>query len=349
MCPLSLSENTGRASDFSSARAFNAFIYRLLSVAWRFVNGGAIKNDDGDRLIINRFGGLPLALRVAHIAVRSVPLIAIFLFVISFWAGLTLEVSDHDKIALALFFFAGILLGYVSFRAPHLSVHAYLSVRNLRPIALLSYLLLFLIIPFLFEAVLLRRVFDGVLLLPMIAAAWVAYRSNPSAPWMARFFPLAFAVMAAIPGFILPPYYGGIAGWTTSVELKDTVPLYGFQLENDAGAHIWLTHTIFTPVTQVGRFARAWESKEGKIGPIGAFIMKAYRRAYPLLQSGYMPHERYLGHFAYPPHTSAVNLPDHHDFPPDRIVRVELVELIYDRSGQLIRRDIYSTYNVPHF
>jgi hypothetical protein len=87
--------------------------------------------------------------------------------------------------------------------------------------------------------------------------------------------------------------------------------------------------------------------KEPTIGPIGAIIMKAYRRAYPLLAAGYFPYQLYLGKLAYPPHTFATNLPDHREFPPDRIVRVQFVGLTYDRAGKVTNTKVYSDYEVP--
>ena len=45
--------------------------------------------------------------------------------------------------------------------------------------------------------------------------------------------------------------------------------------------------------------------------------------------------------------TYATNLPDHRDFPPDRIVRVQYVALTYDRAGNLTDKKIYSDYEVP--
>jgi hypothetical protein len=226
-------------------------------------------------------------------------------------------------------------------------LHAFLSLWNFERVWLIAYVLLLLVPPMFFEAVFLRRLFDGILVLPILASVCTLCRRNGNAPWVARAFPIAFMIMAVVPGFIIPPYYRGIAGWTTSVSPGDTVTLSGYQLENDVGERIWLTHTIFAPVTQVGRFAQAWKSKEAKIGPIGPFIMKAYRRAYPLLKSGYMPHQRYLGQLAYPSSSYATNLPDHRNFPPERIVRVQYAELTYDRDGKLVERKIYSDYEVP--
>jgi hypothetical protein len=282
-----------------------------------------------------------------RMALRAIPLAAASLLLLDVSSLTPFHFSHADHYALFWVVLGGTSLALVSFYSPRWTLRAFLSLWDLKLAWLIAYLLLLLVPPMLFEAVFLRRLFDGILVFPVLAAVCSLCHQNRGAPWLARAFPIAFMVMAVVPGFILPPYYQGIAGWTTSITLGDTVTLSGYQLENDAGERIWLTHTIFAPVTQVGRFAQAWESKEAKIGPIGPFIMKAYRRAYPLLKAGYMPHQRYLGHLAYPSSSYATNLPDHSNFPPERIVRVQKAQLTYDRIGKLIERNVYGDYEVP--
>jgi hypothetical protein len=298
-------------------------------------------------MIAERFGSVLLPLRLMRQAVRLVPVVAFVLLVLMASRQSPFSFSRHDLFALLGVLVLGSILAILSYRAPRLSLRAFIGLWELKIPWLLAYLALLMVPPFVFEAVFLRRLFDGIILLPVLGAAWMFYRWFDHASWLARAFPAAFATMAVIPGFILPPYYQGIAGWTTSVQIADTVTLYGYQLVNDRGDRIWLTHTIFAPVTQVGRFPTAWADKEPVLGPLGAFIMKAYKRAYPLLLAGYMPHQRYLGELAYPSSTYATNLPDHREFPPDRIVRVQFVGLTYDRAGKVTSTKVYSDYEVP--
>lgn len=319
----------------------------LASMARRFVVGSAVPDAVSDHVVAERFGGMPLALRFMRIALRILPLTAALMLLWDVSGHTPFHFSRADHYALLYVFLGTAVIALISFFAPRLTLGAFLALWELKLPWLVAYFLLLLVPPLIFEAVFLRRLFDGIVVLPLLAAMWSLCRRHTGAPWLARAFPVAFMVMAVVPGFILPPYYQGIAGWTTSVGPMDTVSIAGFQLENDAGEHIWLTHTIFAPVTQVGRFPTAWSDKEATIGPIGAFVMKAYRRSYPLLAAGYMPHQRYLGKLAYPSSTYATNLPDHRNFPPDRIVRVQQVELTYDRSGKLIKRDVYGDYEVP--
>lgn len=333
--------------DFQRGFSPGDFARELLSFIRRFIGGSTVPDAVSDRIVSDRFVSMPLALRMLRIALRAIPFAAACLLLLDVSRYTPFHFSRADHYALLWVFLAGAVVALVSFWAPRLTLGAFLALWDLRIVWLVGYLLLLLVPPLLFEAVFLRRLFDGILLLPLLAAVWMQYRRNVAAPWLARAFPVAFMVMAVVPGFILPPYYQGIAGWTTSITLGDTVTLFGYQLENDAGERIWLTHTIFAPVTQAGRFAFAWESREAEIGPIGPFIMKAYRRAYPWLKAGYMPHQRYLGQLAYASSTYATNLPDHSNFPPERIVRIQKVELTYDRAGKVVRRDVYGDYEVP--
>jgi hypothetical protein len=320
---------------------------RLSAATGRFLRGECAPDGYCEHLLELRFEQTPPALRAMRLAIRTLPVLAAFLLALAVSPWSIFHFGRNDEYALAATFLGGSALALVSYRLPRLTAAAFLTLWDLRPLAIAAYFVLLLVPPFVFDSVFLRRSFDGMLLVPCVAAAWAMYRSFSGTPWLARAFPLAFAVMAATPGFILPPYYQGIAGWTDDVRAGDTETVTGYRLVNDAGEWIWLTHTIFSPVTQVGRFPTAWAAKEAELGPLGAFIMKAYRRAYPLLMKGYMPPQRYLGHFAYPPHTFATNLPDHRNFPPDRIVRVQHAGLTYDRAGKLVDVKIYSDYEVP--
>lgn len=320
---------------------------QMREVACRFVSGNAVPDPIAEREVSDRLGRSATGLYALRIAMRLLPLLSFLLFVLALSPFAPFKFTRNDIIVLGCATIAGCVLAYASYRFPRFTVRIYLALWNLRPIALAAYFLLLLVPPALFDAVVLKRAFDGLLLIPMVGTAWAMYRGFPASPWLARSFPLVFVAMAAVPGFIFPPYYQGIAGWTADVNPGETVTLEGYQFVNDAGQRIWVSHTLFAPVTQAGRFAFAWSDKESKIGPISPFIMKAYRRAYPLLKTGYMPYQRYFGRFAYPPHTYATNPPDYSAFPPDRIVSIQQVSLTYDRAHKLVAQRIYSDYEVP--
>lgn len=332
------------------ARGLERAVVRVaafVSAAFNLARGYALSDAVSDEGLRGTFGPLPAALRAMRATTIAIPVAATALDAVDLVKPSLFRFTPHDDIVLLILVAFGIAVATVSYRKPRLTVVAFNALWNLRPPAWGAYLAVLLVPAAIFDSVFLGRVFIGILLLPVVAAMWMMYRQFASAPFLARFFPLAFAIMAAVPGFILPPYYQGIGGWTMSVDPSETTTLYGYRLVNDKGDSIWLTHTIFTPITLDYRFRYAWDDKVDKIGRIEPFIMKAYTRAYPLLIEGYMPHQRILGHFAYPPHTYAVNLPDHSEFPPGRIRFIRYVAMTYDQSDHLVDTKIISEYAFP--
>jgi hypothetical protein len=315
--------------------------------ALALAKGQAIADAGADGALADFGAHLPAPLRAMRTASLLVPVAALWLLGIHFFAWSLFSFTRADALRLSAVLAGGIVLATVAYSRPRVTITAFLSLWNLKPLAVFAYLALLFLPPAFFQAIFLKRLFCGIILLPFVAAMWMMYRETVQHSWIARGFPLVFAVMAAVPGFILPPYYQGIAGWTTIIEDTDRVTLAGYQLVNDKGERIWITHTIFSPVTQVGRFDFAWYFKKDLIGPIEPFIFKAYQRAYPWLKDGYMSNQRFLGRFAYPPSTYAVNLPDHSEFPPERIRNVQMVYMIYDRQNNLVDTQIYGDYEVP--
>jgi hypothetical protein len=234
---------------------------RLYAAAGRFVRGDCAPDGFCEHMLALRFERTPAALRAMRLVIQALPLAAAVFLALAVSPWPVFHFSRSDEYALAAIVVAGSALAVASYRMPRLTAGAFLALWDLRPAAIAGYFVLLLVPPFVFDAVFLRRSFDGVLLVPCVAAAWTMLRSFTGAPWLARAFPFAFIIMAATPGFILPPYYQGIAGWTNAIRVEETVTLYGYQLENDAGQRLWLTHTIFGPVTQVGRFPTAWPTR----------------------------------------------------------------------------------------
>lgn len=187
-----------------------------------------------------------------------------------------------------------------------------------------------------------RRVAGFAVILPLLGLAVDLYRNNrtqigrvPAA------VPLAILVFAFFPGLYLAPFYGGIAGWTLTIDRAEPVAVGGYKLVNAAGEEIWYNHAFFQPISQDGRFLQAFRASGLGDQKFMEFMLKNYARIYPRLRRGRMPHEWALGRFAYPSHNlSDSNALDYVGrFAPSRIVAIRVVTEYYSRDGKLLMVD----------
>lgn len=291
-----------------------------------------------------KLGRRSAALTLLRLALFLIPVAAILLIVLHLSGALPFSLESREVIALSMTIVLGAAAVTATLWRPRLTGIVFLRMWDLDCRILAAYFALLLLPAFVFEVTFFRRIFAGLIFLPMVGFAYDMFRlhfAEAKGRRIALFFPLAFAVMAAVPGFILPPYYQGIAGWIAhAAKAPANTSIVGYDLVNDKGQSVWVTHDLFDPVTQVGRFWKAWNTRAERLGPIEPFIMQAYRRDYQLLSAGYMPYQKYLGPFAYPPHTFPADLPDYRDFPPDRIKRIRFVEKTFDRSGKMVKTTV---------
>ena len=173
-----------------------------------------------------------------------------------------------------------------------------------------------------------RRLFGFIGAFPVIALFLSLYfekRKEPNVGKICAAVPCALIVFVLFPGFIFPPFYGGIAGWTMDVDKSKPVIISGIRLVNDEQEEIWHNPAFLQPHTQVGRFQKAFLASGHKRDAYLAFLFENYKRIYPTLQIGRLPHQIYLGDFAYPTHNLQSNNSKEYvgAFHPDRITALK--------------------------
>jgi predicted DCC family thiol-disulfide oxidoreductase YuxK len=232
------------------------------------------------------------------------------------------------------------LAGYVySFSHQDHAIRLAEKLRNGSLLVLLAYLALWFVLTNTGNMIVMRRVLAFVAGFPAIGLMldlYLARRHDSGSGHLVAGTPFALLLFCLIPGFIFPPFYGGIAGWTVSVDKSMPVAITGVRLVNDQNEEIWHNPAFLQPHTQKGRFRKAFLHSKRTHADYMAFLLKNYRRIYPILEKGRLPHQVYIGAFAYPTHNlQRNNSADYVDvFHPDRIVALKYQTRNYnwDRS-----------------
>jgi len=132
-------------------------------------------------------------------------------------------------------------------------------------------------------------------------------------------------LVKALPGGYFPPFYGGIAGWTTlSAGRTETFQIHGVQLVRDDGERIWLSNAFIEPANFVQRQTEYVMGKVDGIPRLFNYYFLIYQRSYPDLLRNRYPTQALLGGFAYPGH-NPYRMLNYRDFPPKRILAIEEV------------------------
>ena len=214
------------------------------------------------------------------------------------------------------------------------------------------YLVYVIICTNLMDIIILRRIAFGA---SMIALAPICfYFYNYVSKKTIRDYLIAISlplllIISVVPGFFFPPFYDGIAGWTSAGINQETELKYkGYQLVRDDGETIWYTSNFFSPVTQIGRFPRALNfTMEDELASKFLFLYENYERIYPTLQKKRLPHQKILGKYAYPTHNLSNFNSQFLHFPPNRISLIRETKVTIDRqTGEKIQNDIINEYNV---
>ena len=151
-----------------------------------------------------------------------------------------------------------------------------------------------------------------------------------------------------VPGFYLPPFFDGIAGWTlTSSRDSYLTKQINIVFEDEYTA--WFRPSFFNPLTQDGRPLRAimvadpiFFEGDSAFG----FLLSLYSQAYPSVSQGRLPTQRWLGSVAYPPHTfDQGNFESGVYQTPSLVKRFELVEL--RRTAEVNDRVVIRRWDNP--
>lgn len=162
-----------------------------------------------------------------------------------------------------------------------------------------------------------------------------------------------------IPGFYLPPFFDGIAGWAVKVEdgeqdqvkqSKAYLPeedstmrsegytLASLRITYNDNSHAWFKGSFFNPLTMRGRPAFTIQTRDPKFyaEDFGCFLLNLYSKAYPSLQKGLLPTQKNLGRLAYGPHNVDSVLSSDNYREPTSIKSFEFVRISDNGKRRLV-------------
>jgi|GEM_PF-3162867 len=205
------------------------------------------------------------------------------------------------------------------------------------------YTLFILLVVNVYSAIPLRRAMFCILCLPVsalaIGMAAGIYRDKRGG-FLPAFLVVIGALNLCIPGFFIPPFSDGIAGWTSNATTESQYTFSGYKLQRDDGQEIWYSSALFNPVTMIGRFDLAFLSK-GSSDQFEDFMISNYKRLWPdVLSKNLMPHQAFWGAYGYPPHTHYNPVIKYGDFPPARIKNIILVRETVDSNKKILSHEV---------
>jgi hypothetical protein len=215
--------------------------------------------------------------------------------------------------------------------------------------ALLSYCTAWLLVVNSFDQVALRRIAAFIAVFPLISITLRYARKNFRIKGSAAVVPLCFVIFVTFPGLYLAPFYGGIAGWVSTIDPARPVVVSGYVLVNRAGETVWYNHEFMQPVTMADRLERAFIGRGVSQRDFMAFMLTTYDRVYPLLEKGWMPTQWALGVLAYPAHNLAArNASDYVGrFAPAEVIEIRHRTELYSRDGKLFSQSDGISYRRP--
>jgi hypothetical protein len=107
-----------------------------------------------------------------------------------------------------------------------------------------------------------------------------------------------------IPGFYIPPFFDGIAGWYIEKDDPKSYSYSQIRINFTDGQFVWFKSSFFNPITQRNRpiaIIRKRDSGYFYSSDFAIFLKQLYIRAYPALQEGRLPTQNILGSMSYPP------------------------------------------------
>ena len=130
------------------------------------------------------------------------------------------------------------------------------------------------------------------------------------------------------PGFYLPPFFDGIAGWSVSVE-SDGYELNTLRIRYHDGSTSWFKASFFNPLTMRGRPEMVIQTRDDDFyeRDFGCMLLALYEKAYPSLERGFLPTQSILGSFAYGTHSVDAFLESDTYLSPEFVDSMEYVRI----------------------
>jgi len=143
-----------------------------------------------------------------------------------------------------------------------------------------------------------------------------------------------------LPGLYIPPFFGGIPGWTVQIDKSKEFPIQGVFLVRNDGKEIRYSRAIVSPINFVTRINGFMvRAHPEKVGALLEFYKQAYIKRYAVLEKGLIPSQKYLGKFAYPTHNPIGNF-DYSTFPPESIKSIKMSIKYYMWDKTFVREEV---------
>lgn len=139
-----------------------------------------------------------------------------------------------------------------------------------------------------------------------------------------------------IPGFYLPPFFDGIAGWYLKAP-NNRYSVADIRIRFTDQHTEWFRSSFFNPITMSGRpYKTFWKRDRAFVRSpeFSCFLGALYKKAYPSLDKGVLPTQSKLGILSYPPHTFDKLPADSNYLSPEKIVSFESVSIKYDNGNR---------------
>lgn len=151
------------------------------------------------------------------------------------------------------------------------------------------------------------------------------------------FFNAIFWSTLLIPGFYVPPFFDGIAGWTTANYSAKGYTVQDIRIQFDDGHYEWFRPSFYNPMTQAGRPFSAIKKRDRAFfysSKFSCFLYKLYQKSHLSLRRNKLPTQLLLGSFSYPPHNTD-SFPNNANYlPADRISLFQLVKIHKEGGGK---------------
>ena len=290
-----------------------------------------------------------------HLSVSSFILALLFIGAVLFWPELFVNLASKIIRMMGIFVDSATIIRFlgvpeVHYRLLLLITVAAISIINYRIVTAHHKVFLLVVtcglqltMNMCIDAVWCRRILFGILYGPIVAYFALDFyrflRTHCEEKVMRRL--LAFATFLAtgiliIPGFYLPPFFDGIAGWylkspNNRYIISDIRVRY-----NDQHTE-WFRSSFFNPITQAGRPYKSFLKRDREFvhsPEFSCFLAALYNKVHPSLNKGLLPTQSKLGLLSYPPHTFDELPAESKYLPLSQVASFELVKIDYDNGNR---------------
>lgn len=201
-------------------------------------------------------------------------------------------------------------------------------------------ILLFPILNFFIEPVLFRRVIFTILFFPIIFRIHSDLTNflfqlpmREGFKRLLRLFSVISILIFIMPGFYLPPFFDGIAGWSVK-KVETGYALSSLRIKFNDASTAWFKGSFFNPLTMRGRPEMVIQTRDADFfrSGFGCLLYDLYLEAFPSLNNGLLPTQKILGAYAYAPHSTDRMLSTDIYKNPEEILQFEYIRILNDGS-----------------